>query len=99
MIVEHEGPAQQAILDFVRATTGQANPKFVPPEERIATFNPDGTLWIEYPAYSQVIDRLDRVPAVVEKEHSRTSSHSRRFSRATARQRFRCMTSRKISRP
>ena len=53
-IVENEGPAKQAILDFVRATTGQANPKFVPPGERIATFNPDGTLWVEHPVHSKL---------------------------------------------
>ena len=38
---------------------------FVPPEERIATFDQDGTLWVEHPMYSQVIYCLDRVPAVV----------------------------------
>jgi hypothetical protein len=38
-----EGPARQAILDFVRDTTGPGSPKFVPPEQRIATFDQDGT--------------------------------------------------------
>jgi phosphoserine phosphatase len=61
----NDGPAKQAILDFVRATTDQANPSFVPPPERIATFDQDGTLWVEHPMYSQVIYCLDRVPAVV----------------------------------
>jgi phosphoserine phosphatase len=61
----NEGPAKQAILNFVRVTTDQANPKFVPPEERIATFDQDGTLWVERPIYSQVVYCLDRVPAVV----------------------------------
>jgi phosphoglycolate phosphatase-like HAD superfamily hydrolase len=63
----NDGPAKQAILDFVRATTDQASSKFVPPEERIATFDQDGTLWVEHPIYSQVVYCLDRVPAVVEK--------------------------------
>jgi phosphoserine phosphatase len=63
----NEGPAKQAILDFVRATTEQASPKFVPLEDRIATFDQDGTLWVEHPIYSQVVYCLDRVPAVVEK--------------------------------
>ena len=36
---------------------------FVPPEERIATFDQDGTLWVEHPMYSQVMYCLDRVPA------------------------------------
>src|SRR4029453_17126317 len=64
----NDGPAKQAILDFVRATTDQASQKFVPPEDRIATFDQDGTLWVEHPIYSQVVYCLDRVPAVVEKD-------------------------------
>ena len=63
----NDGPAKQAILDFVRDTTDRASAKFVPPEERIATFDQDGTLWVEHPIYSQVVYCLDRVPAVVEK--------------------------------
>ena len=61
----NDGPAKQAILDFVRATTDRASPNFVPPEQRIATFDQDGTLWVEQPMYSQVLYCLDRVPAVV----------------------------------
>src|SRR5262249_43419112 len=61
----NDGPAKQAIIDFVRATTDQASPKFVPPEDRIATFDQDGTLWVEHPMYTQVIYCLERVPAVV----------------------------------
>ena len=45
----NEGPAKQAIVDFVRVTTDRASPTFVPPEERIATFDQDGTLWVEHP--------------------------------------------------
>ena len=59
----NDGPAKQAILDFVRVTTDPASPKFVPPEERIATFDQDGTLWVEHPMYTQVVFCLDRVPA------------------------------------
>ena len=40
----------------------------MPPEERIATFDQDGTLWVEHPIYSQVVYCLDRVPAVVEQK-------------------------------
>jgi phosphoglycolate phosphatase-like HAD superfamily hydrolase len=61
----NDGPAKQAIVEFVHATTDQASPKFVPPEERIATFDQDGTLWVEHPMYTQVVYCLDRVPAVV----------------------------------
>jgi hypothetical protein len=61
----NDGPARRAIVDFVHATTDQGSPKFVAPEERIATFDQDGTLWVEHPMYTQVIYCLDRVPAVV----------------------------------
>jgi phosphoglycolate phosphatase-like HAD superfamily hydrolase len=61
----NEGPAKHAILDFVRATTDRNSPQFVPPEQRIATFDQDGTLWVEHPMYTQVVYCLERVPAVV----------------------------------
>jgi phosphoglycolate phosphatase-like HAD superfamily hydrolase len=61
----NEGPAKKAIIEFVQATTSSASPKFVPPEARIATFDQDGTLWVEHPMYSQVVYCLDRVPALV----------------------------------
>src|SRR5882757_77255 len=64
----NDGPAKQAILDFVRDTTERGGSKFVPPEERIATFDQDGTLWVEHPVYSQVVYCLDRVPALAEKD-------------------------------
>jgi hypothetical protein len=64
----NEGPAKQAILDFVRSTTDQSSSKFVPPEQRIATFDQDGTLWVEHPIYSQVVYCLDRVPALTEED-------------------------------
>ncbi len=64
----NEGPAKQAIVDFVRTTTDRASPTFVPPEERIAAFDQDGTLWVEHPMYSQVMYCLDRVPAVAAKK-------------------------------
>src|SRR5262245_65754774 len=61
----NDGPAKKAIVDFVQATTTEGNPKFVPPAERIATFDQDGTLWVSHPMYSQVVYCLDRVPAGV----------------------------------
>jgi len=64
----NEGPAKQAILDFVRDTTDQANPKFVPSEQRIATFDQDGTLWVEHPLYSQMMYCLDRVPVLAKQK-------------------------------
>jgi len=61
----NDGAAKQAIVKFVEATTTQGSPKFVPPAERIATFDQDGTLWVEHPMYSQIVYSFDRVPAVV----------------------------------
>jgi phosphoglycolate phosphatase-like HAD superfamily hydrolase len=61
----NDGPAKKAIIEFVRVTTDKASPKYVPPEERIATFDQDGTLWVEHPMYTQVMYCLERVPAVV----------------------------------
>jgi hypothetical protein len=57
----NEGPAKQAILDFVKATTDRASADYVPPEDRIATFDQDGTLWVEHPLYGQAFFALDRV--------------------------------------
>jgi len=57
----NEGPAKLAIVDFVRTVTDKNNPKFVSPEERIAVFDNDGTLWVEQPIYAQFTFAFDRV--------------------------------------
>ena len=59
-----DGAAKEAIVAFVRATTTQGSPRFVPPAERIATFDNDGTLWAEQPLYFQLLFALDRVKAL-----------------------------------
>ncbi|CAN7712175.1 HAD family hydrolase [Ensifer sp. NM-2] len=64
----NDNVAKQAIVEFVQATTDNTKPTFVPPEERIATFDQDGTLWVEHPMYSQVIYCLERVPALVKEK-------------------------------
>jgi phosphoglycolate phosphatase-like HAD superfamily hydrolase len=61
----NDGPAKKAIVELVRATTDPASPQFVRAEERVATFDQDGTLWVEHPMYTQVVYALARVPAVV----------------------------------
>jgi haloacid dehalogenase-like hydrolase len=60
----NDGPAKQAILDFVHATTTPGSPEFVAPEARLDTFDQDGSLWVEHPIYSQVMFALDRVVAL-----------------------------------
>jgi phosphoglycolate phosphatase-like HAD superfamily hydrolase len=64
----NDGPTKQAIINFVKVTTDQANAKYVPPEQRIATFDQDGTMWVEHPMYTQLIYCLEQVPAVVAKK-------------------------------
>ena len=61
----NDGAAKKAIIEFVRVTTEKGSPKYVPPEQRVATFDQDGTLWVEHPMYTQVIFCLERVPALV----------------------------------
>jgi hypothetical protein len=61
----NDGPAKQAILDFVRVTTDPSSKDFVRPEERIAEFDHDGTLWVEHPVYTQMVFCLDHVPDLV----------------------------------
>lgn len=57
----NEGPAKKAILEFVQSVSDPKNPKYVPPENRIATFDQDGTTWVEHPLYTQGLFALERV--------------------------------------
>jgi phosphoglycolate phosphatase-like HAD superfamily hydrolase len=61
----NDAPAKQAILAFVKEVTDNSDPKYVAPEARIATFDQDGTLWVEHPVYSQLMFCLDRIPAIL----------------------------------
>jgi phosphoglycolate phosphatase-like HAD superfamily hydrolase len=63
----NDGAAKQAIFDLVRATITRSSPSYVFPEDRIAVFDQDGTLWVEQPMYTQVVYCLERVPAVAAK--------------------------------
>src|SRR5882757_4996819 len=60
----NEGATKASILDFVARVTTQNGPYFVPVEQRIATFDNDGTLWVEQPMYVQLAFALDRVKAM-----------------------------------
>ena len=57
----NEGDAKRAILAFVHAVTDEASHDHVPPSERLAVFDNDGTLWPEQPLYVQLAFALDRV--------------------------------------
>ena len=56
--------SKTAVIDFVEAVTQQDSPDYVPPLERIAVFDNDGTLWSEKPAYFQLLFAIDRVKAL-----------------------------------
>jgi phosphoglycolate phosphatase-like HAD superfamily hydrolase len=63
----NETPTKKAITGFVVRVTKEGSPDFVPPAERIAVFDNDGTLWCEQPGYTQGVFAFDRVKAMAEK--------------------------------
>jgi hypothetical protein len=78
----NDGKTKQSILDFVAKVTKQGGPDFVPPAERIATFDNDGTLWCEKPLPVQLFFMLDRVKARFRAATVRCSKCSRPPMRA-----------------
>ncbi len=56
-----DGSAKTAIIEFVEAVTQEGGKDYVAPAQRIATFDNDGTLWVEYPIYTQLLFSFDRV--------------------------------------
>lgn len=63
----NDGAAKKSIVDFVTRVTTEGGADFVPPAERIATFDNDGTLWCEQPYYFQLAFALDEVKAMAPK--------------------------------
>jgi len=57
----NDGSTKKAILEFVAAVTEKGGKDYVEPAERIAVFDNDGTLWVEYPMYTQILFAFDRV--------------------------------------
>lgn len=57
----NDGKSKQSILSFVSKVTKEGSSEFVPPAERIATFDNDGTLWAEQPLYFQLLFGIDRI--------------------------------------
>jgi phosphoserine phosphatase len=60
----NDGPVKTSIMEFVRVVTTDSYAAFVPPEERIAVFDNDGTLWSEQPMYFQRQFAIDRIKAL-----------------------------------
>ena len=56
-----DGPAKRAMLEAIRRAVQPGTPDFVPPAERVATFDNDGTLWVEQPLYTQFVFAIDRL--------------------------------------
>jgi phosphoserine phosphatase len=66
----NDGAAKLAILDFVARVTREGGPDYVPPTERVATFDNDGTLWCEQPMQVQLFFAFDRLKALAAKDPS-----------------------------
>ncbi len=60
----NDGPSKDAIVQFVQRVTRKGDSDFVPPSERIAVFDNDGTLWAEQPMYCQLAFALDHAKAL-----------------------------------
>ena len=63
----NDGATKTAIIAFVAAVTDKNSKDYVKPEKRIATFDNDGTLWVEYPIHTQVLFAMDRVKVLAAK--------------------------------
>ena len=63
----NDGSTKKAIIEFVAAVTEKGGKDYVEPAERIATFDNDGTLWVEYPMYTQVLFIFERIKVLAPK--------------------------------
>ena len=66
----NDGPAATAIREFVERVTTEGSPEFVPPDERVAVFDNDGTLWCEKPMPIELDFILQRLAAMAEEDAS-----------------------------
>jgi phosphoglycolate phosphatase-like HAD superfamily hydrolase len=57
----NDGAAKTSIMKFVKEVTTEGGPKYLPPSERIAAFDNDGTLWAEQPMHFQILFALERI--------------------------------------
>ena len=60
----NDTPTKAAVMSFVEKVTQEGSPDFLKPEDRIAVFDNDGTLWTEQPMYTQLAFIIDRVKAM-----------------------------------
>src|SRR5262245_14425909 len=66
----NDGAVKSAIVDFVARVTKEGGTEYVPPADRVATFDNDGTLWCEQPLQVQVFFLIDRVKHLAAKDSS-----------------------------
>lgn len=66
----NEGKTKQTILDFVKTVTDESSPNYLPPAERVATFDNDGNLWNEKPTYIQLFFTLNRLKEMAQADAS-----------------------------
>lgn len=78
----NDGPTKSAIVDFVARVTTDGGPDYVAPEERVAVFDNDGTLWCEKPAYIQLDFLVRRLREQVAADHSLTAREPYRAAAA-----------------
>jgi phosphoserine phosphatase len=71
----NDTPTKRGITEFVQTVTDPNGKFFVKPAERIATFDNDGTLWVEHPMYTQLAFALDRVEALASKHPEWKTKH------------------------
>ena len=83
----NEGSVKQSIVGFVAKVTTPGSPGYVPPSERIATFDNDGTLWAEQPLYSQGFFILDRVKVLAPQHPEWKTTEPFEIGRASCRER------------
>jgi len=62
----NNGATKSAIIDYIKSVTTDGSASFIPIEDRIATFDNDGNLWAEQPAYFQLFFALDQIKALAD---------------------------------
>ena len=61
----NEGTAKERIIRFVESVTHEGSPDYLPPEQRVAVFDNDGTLWAEKPVPFEFMFALDEVKRII----------------------------------
>ena len=81
----NDGPAKMAVNAFVANVAVEGSPGYVPPADRIAVFDNDGTLWAEQPMYSNSVRAGPGRELAPAHPEWRDAEPFRRFSRANQR--------------